>query len=53
MFIWIFSCFFNDPMDVGNLIFGSFTFLNPAKHLAFLGSCTVEALLEEFGALLC
>ena len=23
-------CFFNDPMDVGNLIFGSSPFLNPA-----------------------
>ena len=25
-----FSCFFDDPMDVGNLIPGSLPFLNPA-----------------------
>ena len=25
-----FSCFFYDPMDAGNLISGSSTFLNPA-----------------------
>ena len=25
-----FSCFFYDPADVGNLISGSFAFLNPA-----------------------
>ena len=43
-----FTYFFDDPMDVSNLIFGSFAYLNPAKHLEFLGSCTVEALLEEF-----
>ena len=24
------SCFFDDPVDVGNLISGAFTFLNPA-----------------------
>ena len=24
------SCVFNDPIDVGNLISGSFAFLNPA-----------------------
>ena len=24
------SCFFNDPMDVGNLVSGSSAFLNPA-----------------------
>ena len=42
------SCFFNDPTDAGNLIFGSFAFLNSAKYLAFLDLYTVKALLEEF-----
>ena len=44
----VFSCFFNDPTDAGNLIFGSFAFLNSAKYLAFLDLYTVKALLEEF-----
>ena len=30
MFFLELSCFFNDPMDVGNLISGSSVFLNPA-----------------------
>ena len=30
------SCFFDDPTDVGNLISGSFAFLNPAEHLEVL-----------------
>ena len=38
-----FSCFSYGPMDVGNLIYGSSPFLNPAVHLEVLGSCTFEA----------
>ena len=47
-----FSCFFYDPVDAGNLISGSFVFSNQPKHLEVLGSCSVEAWLEEFWALL-
>ena len=43
-----FSCFFYDPVDVGNLISGSLFFLNPAEHLEVLGSCTFEAWLGEY-----
>ena len=43
-----FSCFFYDPVDVGNLISGSFVFSNQPEHLEVLGSCSVEAWLEEF-----
>ena len=43
-----FSCFFYDPVDAGNLISGSFVFSNQPKHLEVLGSCSVEAWLEEF-----
>ena len=38
------SCFFNDPMDVGNLISDSSAF----EHLEVYSSCTVEAWLGEF-----
>ena len=41
-------CFFDDPMDVGNLISGSSVFLNQLEHLEILGSHTVEAWLGEF-----
>ena len=44
------SCFFDDPADVGNLISGSSAF---SKNLEVHSSCTVEAWLGEFGALLC
>ena len=38
------SCFFDDPVDVGNLISGSSAFLKiQLVHLEVLGSCTVEA----------
>ena len=40
------SCFFYDPMDVGNLITGSSAF--PKTSLKVHGSHTVEALLGEF-----
>ena len=35
------SCFFDDPVDFGNLIPGSFQI--QLEHLQFHGSCTVEA----------
>ena len=41
-------CFFNDPMDVGNLISGFFAVSNQLEHLEAHGSCTVEAWLGEF-----
>ena len=43
------SCFFNDPMDVGNLISGSSPFSKSSvnKHLEVLNSRTVEASLGE------
>ena len=42
-------CFFNDPMDVGNLISGSSAFLKiQHKDVEVHGSCTVEAWLGEF-----
>ena len=40
------SCFFYDPMDVGNLISGSSAF--QLEHLEVHGSGTVEASLEVF-----
>ena len=40
------SCFFYDPMDVGNLISGSSAF--HLEHLEVHGSGTVETSLEEF-----
>ena len=52
-----FSYFFNEPMDVGNLISGSSVFflffLIQLKHLGILSSRTVKAWLREFWALLC
>ena len=43
------SCFFDDPMDVGNLISGSSAFLKiQHKDVEVHGSCTVEAWLREF-----
>ena len=42
------SWFFNDPTDIGNLISGSSAFSNQLEHLEVLGSCTVEASIEEF-----
>ena len=37
-----FSCFFYDPVDIGNLISGSSDSSKP-EHLEVLGSHTVEA----------
>ena len=39
------SCFFHDPADVGNLIFGSSAF---SKVLEVHGSCIAEGWLGEF-----
>ena len=43
-----FSCFFNDPTDVGSLISGSCAFFKIAKYLEVQGSHTVGAWLGEF-----
>ena len=43
-----FSCFFYDPVDVGNLISGSSAFPKSSWNMEALGSCTVEAWLGEF-----
>ena len=44
-----FSCFFDDPTDVGNLISGFFFFfLIQLEHLEVHSSHTVEAWLGEF-----
>ena len=42
------SCFFYDLTDFGNLISGSSAFAKSSLNLEVLGSCTVEAWLEEF-----
>ena len=39
-------CFFDDSTDVGNLISGSLSFLNPASTSG--SSCIAEAWLGEF-----
>ena len=45
-----FSCFFYDPVDVGNLISGSSAFSkkNQLEHLEVHGSHIAEAWLGEF-----
>ena len=42
------SCFFDDPTDVGNLIFGSSTFSKSSLNIWIHGSYTVEAWLGGF-----
>ena len=42
------SCFFDDPVDAGNLISGSSAFSVQLEHVEVHGSCTVEAWLGEF-----
>ena len=42
------SCFFNDPMDVDNLISGLCLFEIQLEHLEVHGSCIAEAWLGEF-----
>ena len=47
-------CFFDDPTAVGNLISGSSAFSkNQLEHQEVHSSCTAEAWLGEFWALLC
>ena len=41
------SCFFDDPVDIGNLISGSSAFSKPDEYLEVLGSCIVEASLGD------
>ena len=44
-----FSCFFNDPTDIGNLISGFSAFSTPSLNIwKFTGSHTVEAWFVEF-----
>ena len=43
-----FSCFFYDPMDVGNLISGSSAFSKTSLNLEVHGSHIAEAWLGEF-----
>ena len=42
------SCFFDDPLDVGNLISGSSDFSKSRLNLEIHGSHTIEAWLGEF-----
>ena len=42
------SCFFSDPVDVGNLICGSSPFSNPASTSGSSWFVFVEAWLREF-----
>ena len=42
------SCFFDDPVDVGNLISGSSAFSNQLEHQEVHGSHIAEAWLGEF-----
>ena len=45
-----FSCFFDDPLDVGNLMSASSAFSKTSliKHMEVHGSRTIEVWLEEF-----
>ena len=42
------SCFFDDPVDVGNLISGFSAFSNQLEHQEVHGSHIAEAWLGEF-----
>ena len=43
-----FSCFFYDPMDVGNLSLVPLSFVNSLEHLEVLSLCTAKAWLDGF-----
>ena len=43
-----FSCFFDDPVDVGNLISGSSAFSKSNLNMEVHSSHTIEDWLEEF-----
>ena len=48
------SCFFNDPVDVGNLISGSSAFFKSSLNIwKFMVQYTLEAWLGDFWTLLC
>ena len=47
------SCFFDDPTDVGNLIYGSSAFSKGSLNIRKFSLRTVEDWLGEFWALLC
>ena len=52
--VLVFSRFLNVLVDVDNLICGSSAFSKPRLNIwKYIGSCTVEAYLGEFSALLC
>ena len=42
------SCFFDDPVDVGNFLSGASAFSNQLEHLEVHGSCIAEVWLGEF-----
>ena len=42
------TCFFDDSVDVGNLISASSAFSKHLEYLEVHGSCTVKASLGEF-----
>ena len=42
------SCFFDDPVDIGNLISGSSAFSKSRLNMEVHGSCIIEAWLGEF-----
>ena len=42
------SCFFDDPVDVGNLVSGSSAFLNQLEHLKFMVHILLKPGLENF-----
>ena len=47
--VFLDSCFFDDPADVGNLISGSSAFSKTSLNIRdFNGSCIAEAWLGEF-----
>ena len=48
VFFLEFSCFFYDPVDVGNFSLIPLPFLNPLEHLEVHSSHTVEACLRDF-----
>ena len=49
MFFWNFLAFFDDPMDVGNLIFGSSAFYKSSLNIwKFMVHVLLKPSLENF-----
>ena len=48
MFFLELSCFFDDPVDFGDLISASSAFYKPLEYLEFHGSRIAKAWLGEF-----